>query len=88
MTGDQPDEQVEPIGRFRRVMSSHPAFSLAAMATRTAVAGDDFDPRKILRLIGLAGAGYTAFRFLKGQKIGFVAAASAVLTVISFLDEK
>jgi hypothetical protein len=58
------------------------------MATRTAVAGDDFDPRKWLRFAGVAGAGYTVYRMAKGQRVGFLAAASAVVTIVSFLDDK
>ena len=58
------------------------------MPTRTAVAGDDFDPRKLLRLVGVAGAGYTIYRMAKGQRVGILAAATAVLTIISFLDNK
>jgi hypothetical protein len=58
------------------------------MPTRTAVAGDDFDPRKVLRLIGVAGAGYTIYRMAKGQRVGILALGSAVLTIASFLDNK
>jgi hypothetical protein len=58
------------------------------MATRTAVAGDDFDPRNLLRLVGVAGASYTIYRMAKDQKVSLLAAATAVLTIITFLGDK
>lgn len=54
------------------------------MATRTAVGGDDFDPRKIIALVGVVGAGVTIYKFTKGQKVGALALAIAALTIYGF----
>jgi hypothetical protein len=55
--------------------------------TRTAVAGDDFNPRKLLRLVGVAGVGYTIYRVVSGRRVGFIALASAALTIASFVGD-
>jgi hypothetical protein len=55
------------------------------MATRRAVSGDDFDPRKFIALVGVVGAGVTIYKFTKGQKVGALALASAALTICGFL---
>lgn len=54
---------------------------------RTAVAGDDFDPRNLLALVGVAGAGYTVYKAATGQKVPFLALASAVLTLAVFFKK-
>jgi hypothetical protein len=55
---------------------------------KTAVAGDDFDPRTIIALVGVAGAGYTVYRAVTGQRVQPVALASAVLTLAAVFLKK
>lgn len=55
---------------------------------KTAVAGDDFDPRKIIAAIGVVGAGYTVYRFLTGQRVRPLALAGATLALAAFFKDK
>jgi hypothetical protein len=92
----QPGESTEKLAVTRHdafserlwALASHPTFNMRSMPTRTALAGDDFDPRNLIRLVGIAGAGYTIYRAATGRKVGFVALASAALTIVSFLGDK
>jgi hypothetical protein len=52
------------------------------MSSRTALASDGPDPR---RIAGLILAGVTIYAVAKGRKVSPFATASAVLTIISFL---
>jgi hypothetical protein len=52
------------------------------MPQRTTFASGGPDPRKIL---GLAMAGLTIYAVAKGRKVSPLAAASAVLAIVSFM---
>jgi len=50
------------------------------MPTRTAVAGDDFDPRKLLALAAVA---YTGFKLVTGRPVRVTELITAGLVVLS-----
>ncbi len=54
---------------------------------KTAVASDDFDPRKIAMLLGLAGAGVVGWKLLNGRKVKPGELLGALLGLWSFLNK-
>jgi hypothetical protein len=54
------------------------------MPTKTAVAGDDWGPKRILALVGLVGAGVTVYKFAKGQKVAPLELVGAVVGLATF----
>ncbi|MDA8310026.1 MAG: hypothetical protein M0Z46_05340 [Actinomycetota bacterium] len=54
---------------------------------KTAVSGDDFDPRKIAMLLGLAGAGVVGWKLVKGRKVKSTELLSALLGLWGFFNK-